>query len=414
MSAPAIGDAVTVARLAWADLIHQRHQTLCQVLALAAVLAPLLVLFGVRTGVMQGLRDELLQDPRTREIVLIGQGGFNAAWFDETSALDGVAFVLPRSRFISATMDLRTAGNRSGEEVAVELVPTAEGDPLTGGLPVPQAAADILISQRTAERLQLAAGDLVQGSIGRIVDGRRQSVRLELNVLGIVPMTRFQRDAAFVTVALMDAAEAYRDGQAVPDFGWTGTSVSTSPRPVDAKKWASFRLYAESLDDVETLRHQLATAGLEVRTEAAAIEQIRSLDRNLTLVFWLVALVGLVGYGVSLIASMTAAVDRRRRELAVLQLVGLDPARVVLFPVFQAVAIAGMGAGVAILAALLVGEIVNGLFASALADGAAVCRLRPIDLAAAFLLTAILALPAALAAGKRAAMTDPAEALRDV
>ena len=58
-------------RLALADIWHERVLFLCSALGCAAVLAPLIVLFGLRQGVVAGLRAELLEDPRAREIASV-------------------------------------------------------------------------------------------------------------------------------------------------------------------------------------------------------------------------------------------------------------------------------------------------------------------------------------------------------
>jgi putative ABC transport system permease protein len=49
--------------LATAHLLHEWVLTLCLVLALAAVLAPLLVLFGLKHGTIHTLRERLVEDP---------------------------------------------------------------------------------------------------------------------------------------------------------------------------------------------------------------------------------------------------------------------------------------------------------------------------------------------------------------
>ena len=47
--------------MALRDYWHERALSLCAVLALATVLAPLLILFGVRNGVISNLQERLLQ-----------------------------------------------------------------------------------------------------------------------------------------------------------------------------------------------------------------------------------------------------------------------------------------------------------------------------------------------------------------
>ncbi len=49
------------------------------ILALAAVLGPMLVLFGLKFGIISSMVDNLVEDPRNREIRPIGSGHFDLA-----------------------------------------------------------------------------------------------------------------------------------------------------------------------------------------------------------------------------------------------------------------------------------------------------------------------------------------------
>jgi len=99
--------------------------------------------------------------------------------------------------------------------------------------------------------------------------------------------------------------------------------------------YASFRMYARTIDDVEPLRYGLEAEGIPVYTAAEQIRQVKEMDRYLTLIFWLVAVVGIAGSVASLVASLYASVERKRRELGVLRLIGFSGAALHLFPVFQ-------------------------------------------------------------------------------
>lgn len=397
---------IEAARLSLADMGHEVRLVSCQVLALAAVLTPLLVLFGVRYGVVSTLRDRLVEDPRNREIVLVGQSELAAPWFAEMAARPDVAFVIPRTRYIASTVELLP---EKGRAATAELIPTAAGDPVLGALPPPAAIDQAVLSARTAERLGVAAGDTVTGSIGRVADGRREGVRLPLTVAAVLPLERFNRDAAFVTLDLLTATEAYREGRAVPALGWPG-----EPAEAGERRFASFRLYARSIDDVEPLRRDLVGRGLEVRTQAAAIDAVRRLDRNTGLVFWLVAGIGIVGYGLSLAASLVATVERKRPALALLRLVGLPPSGAMVFPQVQALVIGLAGAALALLLYAAAALTVNRLFAGSLEDGQAICRLLPQHVAAAVAATLALAAAAAAFGARRARRIEPGEGLRDV
>ena len=49
-------------------------------LALVAVIAPLLVLFGLKFGLVSSLTERLERDPTVREIMPLGGGRFSAAF----------------------------------------------------------------------------------------------------------------------------------------------------------------------------------------------------------------------------------------------------------------------------------------------------------------------------------------------
>ena len=91
--------------MALRDYWHERALSLCAVLALATVLAPLLILFGVRNGVISNLQERLLQDPRNLEIVPVGSGKYGKAFFEELRKRPDVDYVVPQTRAIAATIE---------------------------------------------------------------------------------------------------------------------------------------------------------------------------------------------------------------------------------------------------------------------------------------------------------------------
>ena len=89
--------------MALRDYWHERALSLCAVLALATVLAPLLILFGVRNGVIGNLQERLLQDPRNLELVPVGSGKYGEAFFAELRNRPDTGYVIPQTRAIAAT-----------------------------------------------------------------------------------------------------------------------------------------------------------------------------------------------------------------------------------------------------------------------------------------------------------------------
>lgn len=177
--------------------------------------------------------------------------------------------------------------------------------------------------------------------------------------------------------------------------------------------YRGFRLYARSIDDVPGLYHALAAEGIETIAEVEAIERIQVLDTGLTRLFWLIAVLSISGGTAVLVASLYAAVERRRRDLGVLRLLGLARAHVFFFPVAQGLMIATLGLGASFAGYGLLAEVIDRSFATELAPGEAFCALPAAYLPLAGGVTLALAALASLAAAWRTTRVDPAEAIRE-
>ena len=115
------------------------------------VIAPLLVLFGLKFGLVSSLTERLETDPASREIIPLGGGRFSAAFIAQLGERSDVAFAVPRTRQIAATAQVGT--------LTLEMLPTAAGDPLLAGLPMPHGLDQIVLSHTAAEKLAARPGD---------------------------------------------------------------------------------------------------------------------------------------------------------------------------------------------------------------------------------------------------------------
>ena len=389
-----------VASLAWQDYRNDAWLSVCSVLALVAVIAPLLVLFGLKYGLVSSLTERLENDPATREIIPLGGGRFSSEFVEQLSQRNDVAFALPRTRQIAATAQLGA--------VTVEMLPTADNDPLLAGMPMPKGLDQIVLSHTAAEKLGAKAGDWLEASFGRQVAGRFESQRTRVQVLHVLPLEAFARDGLFAPLGLLEAAEDYRDGRAVPAFGWDGDAVGVSEQRV----YPAFRLYARRLMDVEPLRVYFAGQNLLVSTQAQTIAQVQSLSRNLSIVFWIIAGLALAGAFAAIFAGALAAVARKRRELSVLRLLGFSTGALLLFVVMQALYSAGFAAGLSAGLYGLAEMGLNQLFVQVPGEYASHLLARHYGLA----LVAILGVSAVAAAcgGWRVARIQASEGIRDV
>ncbi len=451
-------------RLAMSDYWHERLLSACAVLGLAAVLAPLMVLLGVHHGLIAAMTERLLRDPRTLEIIPVGSGKYGPDWFKELASLPGVAFVVPQTRSIAATMTLRKPGDQSPRQVVIPLTATDAKDPLLSRWGQPQAAwvtgqpgttpekkgsgangtdtrptVGVILSESAARKLETAAGGLLEGRVDRMRADKRESAGLPVRVLAVLPPEAQATDMMFVPLELLVATEDYRDGRAVPFLGWTGdppgtdepsgqtgqdaaagnaNALSRIDRYADhirtRREYASFRLYANSLEDVAPLWRHFQGKNVEVYVKAAEIETVQTLDRSFTIVFGLIAGAALFGFAASTASSALAGVRRKSRSLGIMRLLGFPRAAMLLFPLSQAMATGLFGSILASLLYLGVALSIDHLFASSLPGGQQICTLPPLYVAAVFGVVLALSALSSLSAAWQATTIEPSEVIRDV
>ena len=110
--------------LATRDFRHERGLSLFAVLSVTAVVAPLLVLFGLKYGVISSMTARLDRDPGTRMLQPIGQGMHDARWFAALAARPETGFVVPSTRFLAATASLSCRATICGERGQVLGIPS--------------------------------------------------------------------------------------------------------------------------------------------------------------------------------------------------------------------------------------------------------------------------------------------------
>jgi putative ABC transport system permease protein len=355
------------------------------------------------------LRQELLHDPRNLEIIIYGNAHLSRTFFQEARQRPGVRFAVPKTRSINATMDL--ANGRRRVVSGVEIIPTGPGDPIIPPeFTLPARASEVLISDTVATKLNLKSGETAIGVVRRTFNGRNEAVEISLQVLGVIAETTLARDAIYASSDLLIAAEDFRDGYRVELLGVQTGKGPPPPRQV----FANARIYADSLDDVAETARWIREGGIEVRTRAEEIENVRATDQVLSFVFYVVALIAGLGCALALGGALWMNVDRKRRDLALLRLFGFDRQGLVLIPLVQSLIIAIVAFGVAYTAYQVGAMIFNEILGTHLSDRGYVCRLRGIDTLTAILMTALVTLLAAAAGAYRARQIDPAESLREM
>jgi putative ABC transport system permease protein len=380
----------------------------CFILALSSVLAPMMILFGLKFGIVTTMINQLVENPVNREIRPIGSGRYDDAWIDQYRNRGDVEFIIPKTRALAATIQLKSA--TANRIVSTELLATAAGDPLLAGLTsVPKDYYQVILSQSAAKKLKVKTGDEIDASLARQFQGKRERVHLPLKVVDIADEVVTTRSVAFVNLDLLIASEQFKDGRAVEKLGWAGNSDE-----LEERVYPSFRLYARSIYDVEKLVADLEREGARIKANVGEINTVQSIDENLSVIFWIIACVGAVGFSFSLGASLWANVDRKRKELSVLRLVGFKSGRIVMFPVLQACYTAMLGWLLAVLVYLAFEYLINFFLAPQLNLDRALCFLLAEHFLWALGITFVIAVFAAILGGLRAAGIEPSDGLREI
>ena len=397
-----------IIRLSFRDYSHEWRMSGCFIFALSSVLAPMMILFGLKFGIVSSMVDGLVENPSNREIRPIGSGRYSEQWIEDFRNRRDIEFIIPKTRALAATIQLKS--ETATRILSSELLATAEHDPLLAGMEkMPSDYYQLILSQSAAKKLKVKQGDRIDASLARQFRGKRERVHLPLEVIDIASSTVTSRNVAFVNLDLLVATEQFKDGREVPDLGWDGDRETSA-----ARVFPSFRLYARSIYDVEGIVTDLEKQGVRVKANVAEIETVQSIDQNLSVIFWIIACVGAAGFAFSLGASLWANVDRKSKDLSVLRLIGFRSSIIVLFPVLQSCYTAILGWLLAVLVYLGFEQLINRFLAPRLNLDQSLCYLLTEHFFWALALTVITAIVAAILGGLRASGMEPSDGLRDL
>ncbi len=226
--------------------MHERILTLCITLATAAVLFLLMTLFGLKYGTIQTIRHRLIQDPRNREIRPMISRTFTQNWFEQIRARSDVTFVVPMTRKISATIHARMKNQEEGSKsVQLDVIPTGKGDILIlENNSIIPGDSQCILSYAAAEALGAKPSDSIIATVRRIEQRRFETAKISLKIVGVLPYKATGLKAIFVQLDILEAIERFKDGLAVPEYGWKGAVGAAYP-----KFDGLFAIFSDKIDE---------------------------------------------------------------------------------------------------------------------------------------------------------------------
>jgi putative ABC transport system permease protein len=372
---------------------------------LAAVLGPLLVLYGFKFGAIAALLTALREDPANREIIFRGNYVLAPTDIERFRSMPEVAFVLPATRTIAARMEFvgpppDPAATDSG------IYPTAIGDPL---LPAGSSLTptQVALSSALADRLRAKPGDVVKARNQRTMASGPEEIVFDLTVAYVIDRRFAVGNRAYLTVDSLFALEAFLDGYALPKHG----IAEGKPLSERVPAAANVRLYARSIEDVPALARRLGTLGIGISSKADEVEGILGLNRSLDAIFGLIAGIGSAGYAVSLSASLLGSMRQQRKFLSLVRLMGAGRFELMSFPLAQGSAISLVGFAMSIALFSIVASVANARLSSQFPAGTSACNLAPEHFLVAIGATVFIVGSVALFIGRSLLSVSPAEVL---
>jgi putative ABC transport system permease protein len=358
--------------------------------------------------VVSQLQDDLLRDPRNLEIKMLSSGNYDSAWISALRQRPQTGFAIGQTRTLNTQADLFVGMQRFVE--GAEILPTEAGDPQLGLGTLTPTGQQVILSERAAQRLQVKAGDSVRLRAERRLEGRNERGELNLTVLAVLDGARFGRAAGFVAPPLLLSLEYFRDGYQVSAFGVDTGKPLGDLQPV----YARARVYARDIDQVAPLERWLNEQRIETSSRLADINNVKAINHVLGLIFSVIAMAALIGCVASMVGAFLANIDRKRKSLAVLRLLGFNRPAVAGFVVLQALLLSLAGYLGGLLFYLIGSRLFDHLLGSSQATGTFVCHITIGHGLAALLLTFLVAGLVAVIGAVRAISIEPAESLREL
>lgn len=316
--------------LALASLWHNRRLSLFTVVIYAAIVAPVVILYLLKTGVIAAWTQELARDVQSREIDIRGEytQRLTSDEMQRLGELPGVDFVVGEAMALVSTRQMRRVEPRRGPTQQIKTRTSAPGDPL---LPegMDLGLTEMALSTRAAQQLEAAPGDTIAITLRRLsAEGQSETHRLRFTVAHVVDPRKWPGEAVFlrpkVTVAMGDwISSALED-------------VAQVQSPGDDMRFASFRIYAKSVHQATHLRQTLTENGYEAGLRVAAVSQMLFLEHGLNLVFQVILILSLAGLVASILLLQWLSIERQKPDLALLLTTGFSHGRIRGFVLLQA------------------------------------------------------------------------------
>nr|VFK38910.1 MAG: FtsX-like permease family protein [Candidatus Kentron sp. SD]VFK43196.1 MAG: FtsX-like permease family protein [Candidatus Kentron sp. SD] len=216
-------DIRSISYLAFADLRFEWILSLCMMIALGAIFAPLFILQGLQSGIVGNMFETLKKDPDSRMVSPKFHVGapLDESWLQELRQRSDVLITAP-----TAYLLLRA----EGQEGRVNVLPTTADDPLLAehGIRLQDGRAKLVLSKQAAARAKKAVDDNFELILARNT-GTEEQVPVSFRVAGILPETVADEAKIWLPSRYFEGIYDWRRGRAFPALGLRGKGARLIP-----------------------------------------------------------------------------------------------------------------------------------------------------------------------------------------
>ena len=210
--------------LAVKDVFRLWSATQLQVIIVAGICLPILLLIGLKNGHVAELRKELLTSPVGRQVIFWSSQSGDLLTDEVLTGIENsvtnTALIIPESQRLVFLLPAES-GESSDEGVPLTLYSTMAGDPILGQFgadKIRDSFREIVLASNIAEQAGLVIGDSVQIRLVRRRAGEEESHLVPLKIVGILPASDEQKNIGYADISLMKMLETYGTGSSVPQL----------------------------------------------------------------------------------------------------------------------------------------------------------------------------------------------------
>ena len=375
-------------KLALKDLIFDKWMSICTTITICAIIAPLLLLYSLRFGIVNTMQQNIILDPDALRITFRTGAKLDKAFFDTMRANKNVSFVIEQTREISNNLVIAFKNKR----INVNAEASGFGDPilLRSDLSSEFKEKGLYISKAAALALSVDVGDSVTLQIARIANEERQIVRLPFSILGIIKAEYEKREAIYLPLNVIEAIEDYKSG-------FEPFIISDgSKRNLNRDYYEKAIIYAKDIYSLESIVTYLESQGYDIKSKLYKVQDLKNIKATLDFIFLVIALASSFCAFLVLIGFITGSIRRKLKSIALMRLIGLSPFKIKLMIIMQNIILAFIGSLLALIFFKIGSYIFNYKFKINLGQDSLVSTLMPEHIAIAMLLSCSIAFIACL------------------